>query len=68
MGEAFDQAWTEIAGNFGSSPLQIEGARLRLAAAVLSSVADGNMDVGAIKAAALDAMLVDYRWPIRPAA
>jgi hypothetical protein len=68
MGEAFDQAWAEIAGNFGDSPLQIEGARLRLAAAVLSSAAQSNTDVGAIKADALHVMLVDYRWRIRPAA
>src|SRR3974377_866110 len=30
IGEAFDQAWAEIAGNFGNIPAEIEGARLRL--------------------------------------
>ena len=36
LGHAFDQAWAEIAGNFGTSPIQIENARLRLAEAMLS--------------------------------
>jgi hypothetical protein len=34
LGQAFDQAWAEIAGNFGST--QVENARLRLEAAMLS--------------------------------
>jgi hypothetical protein len=68
MGEAFDQAWAVIAGNFGGSPLEIEGARLRLAAAVLSAAARGTTDVAAITAGAIHVMLVDCRWRIRPAA
>jgi hypothetical protein len=68
MGEAFDQAWAEIAMNFGGSPLQIEGARLKLAEAVLTAVAEGSTDVAAIKVDALHAMLVDDHWCIRPAA
>jgi hypothetical protein len=35
MGEAFDQAWAEISGNFGDNPTQIESAQLRLADAVI---------------------------------
>jgi len=68
MGGAFDQAWAEIAGNFGDSPFEIEGARLKLAEAVLSAAAEGSTDVAAIKAEALHVMLVCYRWHIRPAA
>ena len=34
MGEAFDEAWAQIAGNFGE--VQVENARLRLAEAVVS--------------------------------
>jgi hypothetical protein len=68
MGEAFDQTWAEIAGNFGDSPMQIEGARLRLADAVLCAAAEGSTDVAVIKADALHVMLVGYRWRIRPAA
>ena len=41
IGQAFDEAWQEIAGNFGSDPQEIEGARLKLADAFLS-VAHGG--------------------------
>ena len=36
LGEAFEQAWKEIAGNFGNDPSRIDAARMRLADAVLS--------------------------------
>ena len=68
MGQAFDQAWAEIAGNFGAGLLEIEVARLRLAEAVLSVAAEGSTDVAAIKADAVHAMLMDYTWGFRPAA
>jgi len=68
MGEAFDQAWAEIARNFGDCRLEIEVARLTLAEAVLSAAAEGSTDVAAIKADALHVMPADYRWCIRPAA
>ena len=68
MGQAFDLAWVEIAGNFGAGLLEIEAARLRLAEAVLSVAAEGSTDVAAIKADAVHAMLMDYPWGIRPAA
>jgi len=67
MGEAYDQAWTEVAGNFGNSPVEIEGARLRLAEAILSVTTEDSMDVAALKAGALQAMAMDYRSGIRPA-
>src|SRR5436309_2572133 len=35
LGQAFDAAWLEIAGNFGDDPRDIEAARLRLAKALL---------------------------------
>ena len=59
MGEAFDQAWTEVAGNFGNSPVEIEGARLRLAKAMLSVATEDTTDVAALKAGALQAMALD---------
>ena len=37
MEQAFDQAWTEIAGDFVDSPSEIQSARLSLARAMLSS-------------------------------
>jgi hypothetical protein len=63
--EAFDQAWVEIAGKFGST--QVENARLRLAEAILSIAAEHSTDVAALKAGALQAMAEDYRG-IRPSA
>ena len=35
LGQAFDEAWFQIAGNFGEDPADIEKARLRLARALL---------------------------------
>jgi len=32
IGQAFDEAWREIAGNFGNDPRDIELARVQLAA------------------------------------
>ena len=68
MGEAFDQAWAEVAGNFGDNPSQIASARLRLADAVISVTTEGSTDVAALKNGALQAMALDYRSGIRPRA
>jgi len=38
IGQAFDEAWADIAANFGNDPREIEAARLRLANTVLSLV------------------------------
>jgi len=65
MGEAFDQAWEEIAGNFGNSPIEIESARLRLAEAMLSIATEGSTDVAALKAGALQAVALDCRLGMR---
>lgn len=64
IGQAFDQAWAEIAGNFDDT--QVENARLRLAEAMLSIATGGSIDVAALKAGALQAMALDYRSGIRP--
>ena len=61
IGQAFDQAWKEIAGNFGNDPFDIERARLRLANAVLSIADDDSRDVTVLKRAALQRMALDYR-------
>jgi hypothetical protein len=68
MGQAFDQAWAEIAGNFGASLLEVEAARLKLAEAVLSVAAEGSTDVAVLKNNALHWMLMDYGWGFRSAA
>ena len=61
IGKAFDNAWLEIAVNFGTDPLQIETARLKLAEAILSVANEDSRDAGALKRAALQRMALDYR-------
>ena len=61
IGQAFDQAWKDISGNFGNDPFDIERARLRLANAVLSIAYEDNRDVAVLKRAALQRMALDYR-------
>jgi hypothetical protein len=56
IGEAFDAAWTEIAGGFVSDPIVIEAARLKLANAILSLAKQDSRDVEALKRAALEVM------------
>jgi hypothetical protein len=67
MGQAFDQAWAEIAGNFGD-PSEVETARLRLAEVILSIATEGSTDVGRLKLGAVHAMAQYYRARLRPAA
>jgi hypothetical protein len=61
LGQAFDEAWTQIADNFGSEPPVIDSARLKLAQALLSVADDESRDVEALKQAALQRMALDYR-------
>ena len=61
VGQAFDEAWTQIAGNFGTEPAVIESARLKLAEALLSVADDDSRDVEVLKQAALQRMALDYR-------
>ena len=66
IGQAFDEAWVVIAGNFG--PSQVEDARLRLAEALLSVATEDSTDVTVLKNGALQAMALDYKSGIRPRA
>jgi len=61
IGQAFDEAWQEIAGSFGNDPQDIEAARLRLAEAVLSVAFEDSRDAEILKRAALQRMALDYR-------
>jgi hypothetical protein len=61
MGQAFDEAWHEIAGNFGADKHDIEKARLRLATALLSVASEDSRDVEALKRGALQGMALAYR-------
>jgi hypothetical protein len=55
IGQAFDEAWEDIAGNF--SDVLREGAQLRLATALLSIAKDNDeLDVATLKKAAIEAM------------
>jgi hypothetical protein len=58
---AFDEAWKEIAGNFGSDPVEIDAARLKLAKALLSVADDDSRHVEVLSRAALQRMALDYR-------
>jgi len=60
-GRAFDEAWAQIAGNFGSDPVVIDAARLKLANALLSVADDDSRDVEVLRQAALQRMALDYR-------
>jgi voltage-gated potassium channel Kch len=59
ISQAFDEAWSAIAGNFSGEAT--EAARLRLADALLSVASDDSRDVEALKISALAAMAVDYK-------
>src|SRR6478672_9312314 len=53
MGQAFDEAWLNIAGNFSDDSRDIEKARLRLANALLSVADEDSRDVEALQRGAL---------------
>lgn len=61
IGQAFDEAWLDIAGNFGDDPPNVENARNRLARTILSIADDDSRDVSALRRAALERMALDYR-------
>jgi hypothetical protein len=61
LGQAFDEAWVNIAGNFGDDPSDIEEARFRLATALLSVASEDSRDVEVLKKAALEIMALNYR-------
>ena len=55
VGRAFDEAWSDIAGNFGDAA-QIEAVRSKLARAILSAASDSSRDVAALKRIGLEAI------------
>jgi hypothetical protein len=54
IGQAYDEAWARIAGNFSDE--QVAGARLRLATAMLAVAEGGIRDVELLKNKALETM------------
>ena len=63
--QAFDQAWESVAVHFGTDPVAIEAARLRLANAILSITHNDSRDVGALKTAALAILATHYRLDLK---
>ena len=61
IGEAFDAAWAEIAGNFGDRPTEIDAARIKLANAILSIASEDSRDAEVLRKAALQRMALDWR-------
>ena len=61
IGQAFDEAWRDIAGNFGDDSPDIEKARNRLARAILSIADDDSRDVSVLRQAALERLALDYK-------
>ena len=59
LGQAFDEAWATIAGNFAEDPQRIENARLKLATTVLGLAAEGVRDLEQLKASSLRLMRLD---------
>ena len=59
VGQAFDEAWAEIASQFPDAT-SIEAARLTLATAVLSVATEVGCDVEVLKKAALQVMAKNY--------
>ena len=60
IGQAFDEAWASIAGNFKEG-IETESARIKLARAVLAAATDEGRDAAALKHAALQSMIKDHR-------
>jgi|SRR6476620_2102924 arginase family enzyme len=61
IGQAFDAAWAEIAGNFGNDPIAVDDARYDLANALLSIANEDSRDAEVLKEGALVRMALDYR-------
>jgi hypothetical protein len=59
-GQAFDEAWAQIATFFGNDRVMIEGRRLALAVAILSVASNESRNVGALKRAGIQAMARQY--------
>jgi hypothetical protein len=61
IGQAFDEAWAEIAEHFAGDPLSEQNARLSLAEAILSVATETSRDVHVLKNAGLQVMALNYR-------
>jgi len=61
LNQAFDNAWVEIATNFGNDPLELKVARNKLADALIKAAAhEGCADAESLMKAALRTMALSY--------
>jgi hypothetical protein len=61
LNRAFADAWSEIAGNFGHEPLEVENARNKLADALLKAADEDGCDgAAALKTRALRITALGY--------
>jgi hypothetical protein len=61
IGQAFDEAWAQIACNFGGDPAIVESVRLSLASIILALATDDSRDDQALKNAAVQAIASEHR-------
>lgn len=61
IGMAFDDAWSEIEGQFDHDGLQAQSVRLKLARALLSVADDDSRDPVELKNKALQITAMNYR-------
>lgn len=59
IGEAFDEMWTDVAGNFGGGEDEVGAARTRLAHIVLGLTGQGVHEKNMLKQMALDLYRLD---------
>jgi hypothetical protein len=59
--QAFDEAWTSIADNFGDDPSSVEAARTKLANVILGLAHADATDATRIRDSALRIMALDYK-------
>ena len=63
IGQAYDDAWSEIASHFTRNGLQAQSVRLRLAHAVLAVAREDSRDPVELKNAALQIIALQNRDP-----
>lgn len=63
IGQAFDQAWSEVGFYFDGDPDVRDGARVALANAILSVASEDSQDVEVLKRGALEALAHNYKLP-----
>ena len=66
VGEAFDEAWHDLAGNFANDAQTIEAVRLRLATIILDLAKDGQLGREQLKLTAMRVLSQQYAISTQP--